>query len=127
MSTNDPIALDLAFDGGALALDPSGDLAAVSDEQALRQRLLLALLTTPGTIPYFPDDGADAEAAEGGPALDGAALVRRVRAQAARDPDVLRVGEVTARRDADGVTVLSLRATTRRAPNTETLITLRTR
>lgn len=125
MPRSSPIAFDLALDGGALALDATGDLARVEGERSLRQRLLLAMLTTPGTIPYHPEDGAGAAAAEGGPALDAPALARRVRTQVLRDPDVLRVTETSVNARATGSTEVSVRLTSRAAPTAEQLLSLR--
>jgi len=120
MTTVDTLASDLGDE-----LDASGDIAEVTGLAALRQRLLAALLTTQGTIPYFPDDGANAAASEGGPALDGGELGRRVRAQLARDPDVLAVGQVLVRPGAiAGTSLVSASVTTRQSPTSPQILNL---
>ena len=124
MADTETIAPDLAWDAGAFTVGPDGDLALATGVAALRQRLLLAMLTGAGEVPYFPDDGAGAAAGEGGPGQDGGALARRARVQAARDPDVVAVGDVFVRVGTDGVALVSLQVTTRAAPDAPQVLSL---
>lgn len=115
--TDDPsLAFDLALDGGVLALDASGDLAATTTAACLPADLARAIAAEQGSVPYFPDDGGSAESAEGSSGATTSDLARRARTQIGRDPDVLRAGDVSARVTSDGTVVIGLSATTRRSP-----------
>jgi len=115
MTADPSLVFDLAFDG-VLALDPSGDLADTTTAACLPADLARAIASERGSVPYHPDDGASAESAEGSSGATTADLARRARTQVGRDPDVLRVGDVSARVASDGTVVIGLSATTRRSP-----------
>lgn len=121
----DPVSFDLVFHGGAMQLDATSDIALGDTVASLPEDLGFALAAQRGSVPYFPEDGASAESAEGSSGATTADLARRARAQVARDPDVLRVGDVSARVDSAGLAVFGVSATTRRDPRAAVQITVR--
>lgn len=121
----DTFTFDLVFRDGVLTLDASSDIAMGDTVASLPEDLGYALAAQRGSVPYAPDDGASAESAEGSSGATVAELARRARAQVARDPDVLRVGDVTARVDATGTAVYGVTATTRRDPRRAATFTVR--
>ncbi len=112
---SDPIAIDLAWSDG-FVLDAGGDLALSEGFPAIQERIPLALLTSRGSVPYFPDDGGDAEQAEGGPPVDGGDLVRRTVIECRRDPDVLAATASCSIDPATGIARVEARVTTRANP-----------
>jgi hypothetical protein len=116
---------DLATtDTGAIATDDTGDFVDVDGDPAVRARLLRAFDTNPGEIPYFDDTGAGAPSSEGGPAVQGDDLARRILTEARRDPDVLDASSAQVVRR-DGYTQVSCRVRTRHTPDTPQTLALR--
>ncbi len=112
-------------DEGRWTLTPSGDLATVRGDAAVRARVLRSWETTPGTIPYYPDTGADAEQREGGPPIAADDLARAVLADARRDPDVIEASASQVVTSATGVTTVSARIRTRFSPDASQTLTAR--
>lgn len=96
--------LDVRVEGADLVTTPAGDFAIVDGQDALTQALIRRIMTNPGEYAVLPDYGAGARLyvkARNTRAVRDE-LAERIRAQAALEPRVERVAEVTVAATEDG-------------------------
>ncbi len=97
--------LDVRVEGADLITTPARDFAVVEGEECLRQALIRRIMTNPGEWATLPNYGAGArlyvKARNTRATRDE--LVERIRAQAALEPRVERVAEVSVEITEDGM------------------------
>ena len=96
--------LNVRVEGADLETTPAGDFALVDGDECLRQALIRRIITAPGEYAVLPGYGAGARlyVKERNTRAKRDELVERIRAQAAQEPRVERVAEVSVEQTADG-------------------------
>lgn len=105
---------DVLCHGGEMRETKSGDIATVSGTQAARQSVIRELPANPGSLPRRQDWGGGLEGMlmKGSTSATRDRMVSRARARLLVNPRIVKVHEVNAVIDDDGITTLNVRADT---------------